>query len=65
MTTVWRAFFTASAVLLGFLVLAVPFIEPGTGTFVISVVSFVMLAVIFVASAVFIRTGWDPFDDLW
>jgi len=64
-TTVWRAFFTASAVLLGFLVLAVPFVEPGTATFAISVVSFAMLAVIFVASAAFIRTGWDPFEDLW
>lgn len=65
MTTVWRAFFTASAVLLGFLVLSVPFIEPGSGTFVISAVSFVMLAVVFVASAAFIRFDWDPFGDLW
>jgi hypothetical protein len=64
-TTVWRAFFTASAVLLGFLVLAIPFVERGTGTFVISVVSFVMLAVIFLASAAFIRAEWDPFEDLW
>ncbi|WP_135363807.1 hypothetical protein [Halosimplex halophilum] len=65
MTTVWRAFLTASAVLLGFLVLAVPFVERGTGTFVISVVSFAMLAVIFVASAAFIRLDWDPFEELW
>ncbi|WP_436932178.1 hypothetical protein [Halosimplex halobium] len=65
MTAVWRAFFTASAVLLGFLVLAVPFVERGTGTFVISVVSFAMLAVVFVASAAFIRADWDPFEELW
>ncbi|QLH83076.1 hypothetical protein [Halosimplex pelagicum] len=65
MTTVWRAFFTASAVLLGFLVLSVPFVEPGSATFVISAVSFAMLAVIFVASAVFIRADWDPFEELW
>jgi hypothetical protein len=64
-TTVWRAFLTASAVLLGFLVLAIPFVERGTGTFVISVVSFAMLAVIFVASAAFIRADWDPFEELW
>ncbi|MFB6141542.1 MAG: hypothetical protein ABEJ26_14035 [Halosimplex sp.] len=65
MTDVWRAFFTASAVLLGFLVLAVPFIEPGTGTFVVSVASFAMLAVIFVASGAFIYYDWDPFEGLW
>jgi len=64
-TNVWRAFFTMSAVLLGFLVLSVPFIEPGTPTFVVSAVSFVMLAVMFVASAAFIYVDWDPFADLW
>ncbi|WP_123533467.1 hypothetical protein [Halosimplex salinum] len=64
MTNVWRSFLTASGVLLGFLVLSIPFIEPGTGTFVVSVVSFAMLAVVFVASAAFIYADWDPFDDL-
>ena len=65
MTNVWHAFFTMSAVLLGFLVLSVPFIEPGTPTFVVSVASFGMLAVMFVASAAFIYVDWDPFADLW
>lgn len=65
MTTIWRAFFTASAVLLGFLVLAVPFVERGSGAFVVSVVSFAMLAIIFCSSAAFIYYDWDPFEGLW
>ncbi|QLH78049.1 hypothetical protein HZS55_12395 [Halosimplex rubrum] len=65
MTTVWRAFLTASAVLLGFLILAIPFVERGTATFAVTVVSFAMLAIIFVASAAFIRADWDPFEELW
>ncbi|WP_436927055.1 hypothetical protein [Halosimplex amylolyticum] len=64
MTNVWRAFFTMSAVLLGFLLLSVPFVEPGSSAFVISVASFVMLAIMFVASAAFIYFEWDPFEDL-
>ncbi|WP_459192148.1 hypothetical protein [Halosimplex sp. J119] len=65
MTNVWRAFFTASAVLIGFLILSIPFIEVGSPTFVVSVASFVMLAIIFLTSAAFIRYDWDPFEDVW
>ena len=65
MTTVWRVFFTTSAVLLGFLLLSIPFIERGTGSFVVSVVSFAMLATIFGASAAFLYFDWDPFSGLW
>jgi hypothetical protein len=46
------------------LALAVPSIEPGTGTFVVSVVSAAMLVVMLVGSAVFIYVDWDPFDEL-
>ncbi len=53
-----------SAVLLGFLLLSVPFVEPGSGAFVVSVASFVMLAIMFVASGAFIYVDWDPFEDL-
>lgn len=64
MTAVWRAIFASSLVLLALLGLSVPFIEPGTGTFVISIVSLGMLVVMLVASAAFIYHDWDPFEEL-
>lgn len=64
MTAVWRAFFVASVVLLAFLVLSAPFIEPGTPTFVVSLLSFAMLGLMIVASAAFIYLDWDPFEEL-
>lgn len=64
MTAVWRAFFVSSVVLLVWLVFSVPYIEPGTPTYVVSLVSFAMLSVILVGSAAFIYFDWDPFDEL-
>lgn len=64
MTAVWRAFFGCSVVLLAFLVLSVPFLERGTGSYVIAVVGATMLLVILVGSATFIHLDWDPFEDL-
>jgi hypothetical protein len=63
-TAVWRAFFASSAVLLSLLALSVPYIEPGTGTFAVSVLSAGMLGVMFLGSAAFIYFDWDPFEDL-
>ncbi|WP_135305473.1 hypothetical protein [Haloarcula amylovorans] len=64
MTTIWRAIFASSLVLLALLGLSVPYIEPGTGTFVISLMSLGMLVVMLVASAAFIYFNWDPFAKL-
>lgn len=64
MTGVWRAFFGCSVVLLAFLALSAPFVERGTGSYVIAVVGAAMLLVILVSSAAFIYVDWDPFEDL-
>lgn len=64
MTAVWRAIFASSLVLLALLGLSVPYIKPGTGTFVISIVSLGMLVIMLVASAAFIHLDWDPFEEL-
>ena len=44
--------------LLGFSFL---YIEPGTGTYTIAVVTLVPIALTFVAGIVILYTGWDPF----
>lgn len=62
MTSVWWPFLGASGVMLALLGLSVPFVEAGTGAYVVSVVSVAMLAVIFVGSAVFLYVDWDPFS---
>ncbi len=62
MTGIWRFFFVASAVLLGFLGLSAPYVEPGTATFTVAVLGLAMCLVMFVGSAAFIYADWDPFE---
>jgi hypothetical protein len=64
MTAVWRAFFASSTVLLALLGLSVPYVEPGTRTFVVAVVSLAMLTMTLLGSAAFIYYDWDPFEEL-
>lgn len=64
MTSLWRAFLGSSAVLLVLLGLSVPFIEQGTGTYTVSILSFGMLSVMFLGSALFIYLDWDPLEEL-
>ncbi|SEP07692.1 hypothetical protein SAMN04487948_11314 [Halogranum amylolyticum] len=64
MTAVWRVFFALSIVLLAFLGLSVPYVEPGTATFVVALLSFGMLGVMLVGSSVFIYFDWDPFEEV-
>ncbi|EJN57567.1 hypothetical protein [Halogranum rubrum] len=64
MTAVWRAFFVLSVVLLAFLGLSVPYVESGTATFVVALLSFGMLGVMLVGSSVFIYFDWDPFEEV-
>lgn len=59
-----RAFFVTSAVMLALLGLSVPTIKPGTSTFVIAVLSAVMLGIMFLGSATCIYADWDPFEEL-
>lgn len=65
MTAVWRVFFVWSVVLLVLLAISMPYIELGTGTYVVSMVSLTVLLVMLVGSAVFIYFDWDPFEELW
>ena len=64
MTDIRRAFFVASVVLLVFLSFSVPTIEPGTATFVITIITAGMLLVVLVGSAIMIYVDWDPFEKL-
>ncbi|MEF8824960.1 hypothetical protein [Halodesulfurarchaeum sp.] len=64
MTDVRQAFFFASVVLLVFLAFSIPTIEPGSPTFVITIISGVMLLVTLVGSATLIYVDWDPFEKL-
>lgn len=63
-TGVWRAFFVSSVVLLSLLALSVPYIEPGTSSFVVALLSLGMLGVMLVGSGAFIYFDWDPFEEL-
>lgn len=65
MTGVWRAFFVSSVVLLALLALSAPYIEPGTPSFVVALLSLAMLGVMLVGSAAFIYFDWDPFEELF
>jgi len=62
---VLRGFFVTSAVMLALLGLSIPTVEPGTGTYVVTVLSAVMLGTTFLGSAACIYVGWDPFEELF
>lgn len=64
MTAIIRAFFVTSVVLLTLLALSVPFIEAGTASFTVALLSALMLGTILVVSAVCIYLDWDPFEEL-
>lgn len=65
MTTVWRSFIVASLVLLALLAFSLPYVEPGTGTFVVTVLSAAMLVTILLVSAAFVYLDWDPLEGLF
>ncbi|ELZ65195.1 hypothetical protein C457_16877 [Haloferax prahovense DSM 18310] len=64
MTAVWRVFFVSSVVLLAFLALSFPYVEPGTATFVVTLLSLGMLGVTVVGSSALIYFDWDPFEEI-
>ncbi|GGN93780.1 MULTISPECIES: hypothetical protein [Haloarcula] len=65
MRPVWQAFFGTSVTLLGVLALAMPFVEPGTATFAVTLLSAAMLGVVGLGSAAFLHYDWDPFEELF
>jgi hypothetical protein len=63
-SAILQGFFGSSVVLLVFLLLSWPTLDPGTGTYLIAVVSFAMLSVLAVGSGALIYVDWDPFEKL-
>lgn len=64
MADIRGAFFVVSVVLLVFLGLSAPTIDPGSSTFVIAVLSAGMLLTTLVGSAALIYVDWDPFEEI-
>jgi hypothetical protein len=64
-TTLWRVFATASLVLLSLLAFSVPYVERGTGTFVVAVLAAGMLVTILLVSTAFVYVDWDPFEGMF
>jgi hypothetical protein len=63
-TAIWHAFLVSSVALLVVLALSIPFVEPGTATSIVSLLSFGLLGVMAIGSAAFIYVDWDPFEEL-
>jgi len=61
MTTVWRVVFAAAAAMLALLALSVPFVEPGSGTAAVALLSGGLLVVTMVGAGLLAWAGWDPF----
>lgn len=61
MTSLWRALFTANIVLLVLLMLAFPFLQTGSASYVISVVSLGIVTLSLIGLGILIRYEWNPF----
>lgn len=61
--SIWNILFTIDIVLLILLVVSLPYVERGTPTFVITMISLVLIVVSLVGLAVVIRIGWNPFEE--
>lgn len=61
MTTLWRALFAANLVLLALLAVSVPALEPGSGSYVVALLSGVIILASLVGLGVLIRVDWNPF----
>ncbi|WP_228546194.1 hypothetical protein [Halegenticoccus tardaugens] len=58
----WRVLFALNVVLLALLAVSVPFQRPGTGAWVISIVSVAIIGASLLGLFVLIRIDWDPFS---
>ncbi len=61
MRSLWSVLFAFGVVLLGLLALSLPYVEPGTPTYSITVASGILLLVTLAGLLMVIRSGWDPF----
>lgn len=62
--TWWRVLLAWDLALLVMLAISAPFIEPGTGTFVVWTISLALLLLTLVAIAIIVRSDWNPFQEL-
>ncbi|XVH30486.1 hypothetical protein ACNS7O_08740 [Haloferacaceae archaeon DSL9] len=60
-----RVLFFTSVILLVLLALSMPFVEVGSGAFVVSVLSLVFILLTLLGLFILSRLDWDPFDELW
>lgn len=60
--SVWTIMFTLEVVLLALLALSLPYVERGTPTYTITLLSFAVIGVTLVGLAVVIYFDWTPFD---
>ena len=58
---VWGVMLMIAVTLLIFQIVAFPYVEPGSATFVISVVTTVMLLITIFGTAFLIHVDWSPF----
>lgn len=58
----WAFLFAANTVLLVVLLGTIPFLTPGTGSYVIAVVSLIVVLSSMLGLCVVIVVGWRPFD---
>ena len=60
--SVWTILLTLDLVLLGLLVISLPYVERGTPTYTITLLSFGIIAVTLAGLAVVIFLDWTPFE---
>ncbi|WP_458188781.1 hypothetical protein [Haladaptatus sp. NG-WS-4] len=60
-TSPWRILLTLSSILLVLLLFTIPFLTPGTASYVVALLSLGMLAVTAVGAAILLRIDWNPF----
>ena len=61
MTTLWRALFATNLVLLTLLAVSFPALEPGSGSYVVALLSAGIILLSLFGLAVLIRADWNPF----
>lgn len=61
--TPWHMLFATNAVLLVLLAFSFPFIERGSGAYVLAVASLVMIGIMTAGVLAIIYSGWRPFTD--
>lgn len=63
MDTLWDVLFKLNLVLFGIFLCTLPFIEPGTASFVAAITSLVVILISLTGLTVLMRLDWTPFED--